>query len=100
MRTDLVEIHEEAAADYDAAFDWYLQRSEAAAMAFDREVDQALADIVQSPRRWPIGAHSTRRFLLRRFPYIVVYRDRPMGRVQVLAFAHTSRKPEYWSKRL
>jgi toxin ParE1/3/4 len=100
MRTDLVEIHEEAAAEYDASFDWYLQRSEDAALAFDREVDQALADIAQTPHRWPIGARSTRRFLLRKFPYIVVYRERPTGSVQVLAFAHTSRKPGYWKKRL
>jgi hypothetical protein len=40
MRTDLVEIHEEAAAEHDASFDWYLQRSEDAALAFDREVGQ------------------------------------------------------------
>ena len=100
MRTDVVEIHQEAAAEYDAAFDWYLQRSEDAALAFDREVEKALSDIIQAPRRWPMGARSTRRFLLRKFPYVVVYRERPTGRVQILAFAHTSRRPEYWKKRL
>ncbi len=100
MRTDLVEIHEEAAAEYDAAFDWYLQRSEEAALAFDREVNQALVDIANAPHRWPIGSYSTRRFLLRKFPYIVVYRERTAGSIQILAFAHTSRKPEYWKQRL
>ena len=100
MRTDLVEIHEEAAAEHDASFDWYLQRSEDAALAFDREVDHALADIKQAPQRWPIGANSTRRFVLRKFPYVVVYREHPAGSLQVLAFAHTSRMPEYWKHRL
>ena len=51
MRTDLVEIHEEAAAEYDAAFDWYLRRSSDAASEFDKEVNQALADIVCAPQR-------------------------------------------------
>jgi hypothetical protein len=26
-------------------------------LAFDREVDHALADIKQAPQRWPIGAN-------------------------------------------
>jgi toxin ParE1/3/4 len=100
MRTDLVEIHEEAAAEYDAAFDWYLQRSPDAALAFDKEVDQAFVDIVKAPGRWAIGTNSTRRFILRKFPYVVVYREHPAGGLQVLAFAHTSRKPGYWKHRL
>jgi len=32
------EFHEEAAAEYDAAFDWYLQQSPEAALKFDAEV--------------------------------------------------------------
>jgi plasmid stabilization system protein ParE len=40
-----VELHEEAAAEYDAAFDWYLTRSPEAALKFDAEVDRALAQI-------------------------------------------------------
>ncbi len=100
MRTDLVEIHEKAAAEYDAAFDWYLQRSSDAASEFDKEVNQALANIIQAPRRWAIGANSTRRFLLRKFPYIVIYREGSSGSIQVIALAHTSRKPGYWRQRL
>jgi plasmid stabilization system protein ParE len=40
--TKTIELHEEAAADYDAAFDWYLERSPDAARAFDAEFERAL----------------------------------------------------------
>jgi len=47
-----VELHEEAAAEYDAAFDWYLQRSPDAAQNLDAEFERALAEIAQVPQRW------------------------------------------------
>jgi hypothetical protein len=50
MPTDSAEFHEEAAAEYDAAFDWYRQRSLDAAFKFDAEVDRALAHIIEAPR--------------------------------------------------
>lgn len=94
------ELHEGAAADYDAAFDWYLQRSPDAARAFDAEFDRALDQIVRTPQRWASGPYDTRRFLLRRFPYLVIYRERDPDQVQILAVAHTSRRPNYWRDRV
>lgn len=35
-------FHEEASAEYDAAFDWYLERSPDAALRFDAEMQRAL----------------------------------------------------------
>lgn len=100
MPADLTLFHEEAGAEYDAAFEWYLERSPDAALKFDAEVEHALAQIYGSPRRWAVGSHSTRRFLLRQFPFILIYRERPDGSIQIVAVAHTSRRPEYWAKRL
>ena len=77
MRDDLVDIHVEAGLEYDEAFNWYLQRSEDAALDFDREVDGAFAEIAQEPERWALGSYSCRRFLLQKFPYSVIYRERP-----------------------
>ncbi len=99
MPTDRAEFHEEAAAEYDAAFDWYLARSPEAALKFDVEVERALAQIVQDPRRWASGTHSTRRFLLRQFPFVLIYRERSSAGIQIVAVAHTSRKPGYWAGR-
>lgn len=39
-----------------------------------------------------------RRLLVRRFPFHVIYRERPEF-IEVIAFAHTSRRPQYWRTR-
>jgi len=47
MPADFAEFHEEAAAEYDAAFDWYLARSPDAALKFDAEVARAFTQILR-----------------------------------------------------
>jgi len=51
MPSSVPELHDEAATEYDAAFDWYLSRSPDAALKFDAEVDRARAQINQAPQR-------------------------------------------------
>ena len=58
MPTRVLELHEEAGSEYDAAFDWYLERSPDAVLKFDTEFDRALAEIAQAPQRWAIGPNS------------------------------------------
>ena len=99
MPTNAVQFHQEATEEYDAAFDWYLERSPNAALRFDEEVDFALAQISAAPTRWAGGPHSTRRYLLRQFPFTLIYRERAAN-IQIIAVAHTSRKPGYWKQRL
>jgi len=41
----VVTLHDEAAFEYDAAFDWYLERSPGAALKFDSEVQRAIEEI-------------------------------------------------------
>ena len=51
------------------------------------------------PDTWPIYLHGTWRYLLDRFPYSVIYREKS-GVIQIIAMAHHRRKPGYWSKRV
>ena|SRR5271155_505748 len=94
-----VRIHEQAAAEYEHATDWYLARSELAAVRFVAEVEHAVEAISAAPRRWPLYAHGTRRILFRRFPFAIIYRELPAV-IQVLAIAHGRRRPGYWKDRL
>jgi len=94
-----VRFHEDAAAEYEAAFEWYYQRSEFVASRFAEEMNRAIAVISDVPKRWPMANHGTRKFLLQRFPFAVFYRELPFG-VQVLAVAHAHRKPGYWKSRI
>jgi plasmid stabilization system protein ParE len=94
-----IEIHPAALAELKSAIEWYLERSEPAAEEFVAEVDRAIARASESPRRWPVGEFETRRFVLQRFPFAIIYRERSSD-VQILAFAHGHRRPGYWKERL
>ena len=100
MPAKIVTLHEGAAADYDAAFEWYAERSPDAARRFDVTVERAIKEIARYPKRWPLGSYGTRRCLLRGFPYLLIYRELGAEVIQILAVAHTSRRPGYWRRRI
>jgi len=93
-----VNVHPEAIAEARAAYGWYRERNESAAEAFLAELDRALELISEGPMRWPVYLHGTRHFLLRRFPFAVVYRETGET-IQIVAIAHGRRKPGYWKDR-
>jgi plasmid stabilization system protein ParE len=93
-----VEIDPRAEDEARAAFRWYLERSEHAADAFEREVQRALERIGENPTVYPIVEGELRRYILDRFPYAVLYAIEPT-RARVVAIAHQHRRPGYWSIR-
>ena len=92
-------FHEHGDAEYQDALDWYLARSPQAATEFAEELTRAVELIAGAPHRWARDRAGTRRFLLHRFPFALIYRELPSV-VQVLAVAHTHRRPGYWKDRL
>ena len=94
-----LEYLEDALAEAEEAARWYAERSPTAATVFASELDAAAQAIVRMPDSWPAYDHGTRRFLLRRFPYSVVYRVEA-NRIVIVAVAHAHRRPSYWSRRL
>jgi toxin ParE1/3/4 len=96
MAVKPVEIHPAALGELKSAVSWYVQRSEPAALNFNSQVDEALALIVEAPRRWLSGDHGTRKFVLRHFPYAIFYRELT---IQMVAVAHGRREPGYWKDR-
>ena len=86
--------------------EYYLQRYESESPGLgDRlwsEIQVAVALITDHPSigepvRRTRGL--VRRVPLRRFPFFVIYREREHD-VQIIALAHTSRRPNYWRSRL
>jgi plasmid stabilization system protein ParE len=94
-----VELKPEAERELEDAFEWYLERSIPVAEAFIREAGSAFALIASAPTIWPRFEAGTRRYVLRKFPYSVIYLDRPT-KILVLAVAHQKRRPRYWVSRL
>jgi plasmid stabilization system protein ParE len=93
-----VEVHPLAADEAEAAERWYRERNDTAATRFRRELDRVVELIAERPEAAPPYIGNTRRFLLRRFPFFVVYRVYD-GRIQVVAVAHARRRPGYWIQR-
>ena len=85
------EVHE--AAEYYAAI------SPGLGTSFKRELRQLMRLVATMPNAWPPSGPETRKCLLTRFPYLVVYAPLP-GELLVLAVGHQHRKPGYWRERL
>ena len=93
-----VEFHPLAADEAQAAERWYRERNETASGRFQRELDRAIERISEQPETGSPYLSNTRRVLLRRFPFFIVYRVRG-GVLEIVAVAHARRRPGYWRAR-
>jgi plasmid stabilization system protein ParE len=93
-----VRLHPRAEDDASAAYGWYLERNPIVAEIFFVELNSAMDRIAQNPRRWPRMGSLYRRYVLGRFPYSVVYQERPRH-IEAVAVAHHRRRPGYWARR-
>lgn len=94
-----VEFHPATLQEARAAVDWYSRRSRLAAVALVLEFDVALAAIAEAPERWPRAGAGCRRYVLHRFPFLVIYREHRAA-IEVVAVAHARRRPGYWTGRV
>ncbi|MBI3014455.1 MAG: type II toxin-antitoxin system RelE/ParE family toxin [Candidatus Tectomicrobia bacterium] len=93
-----VRFHPAAAAEVETARQWYAERSPLAARAFLAEMDLSVERVRGAPQRWPRYVKRTRRYMLPRFPFSVIYRVQGQM-IEVVAVAHQRRKPGYWQSR-
>jgi plasmid stabilization system protein ParE len=91
--------HPSAQSEIDRAHDWYLRQSPQAADGFYEELIPALDRIRQRPGRLARYLYGTQRLVLSRYPFSVVFRERPHD-IQIVAVAHAKRRPGYWAKRI
>jgi plasmid stabilization system protein ParE len=99
MSAKSVEYHEGAKEDVKNAVAWYQEHSPKAAFDFIEELHRATTTICEAPDRWPPGQNNTRRFLLWRFPFCLIYSEQGSV-ITIWAVAHGSRRPEYWEQRV
>lgn len=88
-----------AAKETRKAWLWYRARSARAARRFQEAFERAVEQIQEQPDRWPKYLHDTQFVTLKRFPYLVVFRELDDD-LQIIAVAHAHRRPGYWKKRL
>lgn len=94
----------EAGDEIEAAAAWYHARRPELGGDFLAAVRDAFTRIPETPSAWAlvpgIPPHlGVRRFLLRRFPFSIVYIELE-AEIRVLAVAHGHREPGYWRRRI
>jgi plasmid stabilization system protein ParE len=89
-----------ASEELSAAVGWYQSQQPGLGADFYDAVVRAVDRVQEHPE---IGTpasldQQTRRVLVARFPYQIVYRVRP-DEIVIVAVAHLRRRPEYWKDR-
>lgn len=93
-----IEFHHDADKEIKAAAAYYEERLIGLGSDFLEEIEQGLRRIQQFPLIWPVYEGEYRRYLLKRFPYGLIYRI-GTEKIFIIAIAHLHRKPGYWKDR-
>ena len=93
-----LEVDDEALSEVEDARRHYASISTALGEEFVLAIDSAFSSIAAQPQLYASYSMRTRRLVLSRFPYAVVYRIRG-DVIRVLAAYHQRRKPGYWRGR-
>jgi len=92
-------FHPAAEDELVAAQDWFQARSIRAAERFMQEIEATLDRIRRSSAQFPRFTAGTRRAILHRFPYALIFSEGAEG-IQIYAVAHAKRRPGYWRTRI
>jgi len=88
-------FHDLAEAELNEAAAYYAQARPGLGEAFIAEVQHAVEDLAASPLGGMALEKDVRWWLVKRFPYSVLYRVRD-DHIRILALAHHKRRPFYW----
>lgn len=90
-----VRFYKVAARELDDAVAYYERESAGLGKRFRAAVVNALERVKQFPEAYVPLSRRTRRCLVGKFPYGIIYR-RTDSEIVIVAVAHLHRKPEYW----
>ena len=86
--------------------EYYVRRYESESNGLGERLWNDIQHVVDLISEYPLIGESVRRtrglvrrFPLRSFPFFLIYRERS-DHLQIIALAHSSRRPNYWRSRL
>ena len=92
------EFHPEAEIEFFEAIGYFEGREGELGRSFAREVFSAIRKVTFFPFAWTPISRNSRRILVKKFPYGVIYHVRDKD-ILIVAVMHLSRKPNYWESR-
>jgi len=94
-----IELSDEAEVDFDKSYEFYYEESPKVADTFFKRISLGFENIKQSPNTFPIAHKDVRKYVVKKFPFVIYYRIIDTV-IQVIAIFHTSRNPEIWNERI
>ena len=90
-----VEFTEPVSIELDDAIEFYELQLSGLGKKFFNEVLETIELISQFPQGWSRNSENTRKAVLRKFPYNLIY-SILNNKIYIIAVAHQNRIPEYW----
>lgn len=81
------------------AISYYAAIQSELGIRFEEAVAEAVRNLVANPERGAPRSRSTRRWLVKSFPFGVIYRFSE-SETLIVAVAHQRKRPEYWAGRI
>ena len=88
----------EARVELNEAVDYYENGEAGLGVEFLEEVYATILRIIEFPSAWARLSRRTRRCLIDRFPFAVIYQAK-QDSILIVAITHLARKPGYWKDR-
>ena len=92
-------VQPEAEEDLSVAFDWYEKSRVGLGYDFLLQVDAGFNFITRHPNSHENGYAGTKKHLIKRFPYKIIYTI-DQNNIVILAVLHSRRNPELLKKRI
>ncbi|WP_415896011.1 type II toxin-antitoxin system RelE/ParE family toxin [Neptuniibacter sp. PT34_22] len=93
-----IKFHPDVSQEVRTAYQWYEEQAQGLGDDFLIELEYSFKLIRKQPNTWPVFSARTRRFLLNKFPFSVIYTPSTEV-ILVLAVMHNRQKPRYWGER-
>lgn len=94
-----IELSDDAEDDFNKSYEYYYEDNPKVADAFYISINHCFEIIKQNPNTFPIAYKNVRKYVIKKFPFVVYYRIVDEV-IQVIAIFHTSRNPETWNERI
>lgn len=91
-------FHPAAEKELNDAVDYYNECQSGLGLEFAKEIYHTIQNILSYPNSWAPLSENTRRCLINRFPYGVIYQTISEG-ILIIAVMQLNREPEYWKDR-
>ena len=88
-----VEYHPAVQQEVQRIRDYYNERVPGLGGDFVDEFERQVLRIAAAPKHWMVIKHDVRRSLMKRFPYIIYFREIGLDRVRITVVKHERRHP-------